>query len=465
MTFKAPDKVGQQSTTSIWLERFHFLLFMLMGSGANWVLATALTQEVPYLEENQPEGLCIATYMNATNNFGLIAMSLYLFVHNNIRPIPYQYSVPSLLVVSSLGCFISAAVYPITAGNISIMLYFCCGIGGCVGALSSVVMNPFMTAYKNDNISAARSGGSAYILICALLSVVQSPGSSNQRFSVSVYMTIFGILLIAPVFAYRYITKNQIGLRSDNPHTSVDSLSCSSNPLTGTGDDMLRVDSNSGGSSDDRPIAIFEIEQTTVTPPVYRGLHLLDGFMIKITAVLVPASMHQRHPWLRATVPYMATVGWVNFNTWGVVVAMMPFAIANSSSGSGSQNLAIAYQLGAVLLVSGDLSTTLFRMPMLFGAAVFSAFCFTIYLAALNLDGFHTAAAPGILITIFAVERFIEAHLVTTAYRAIATEFPLEHRQPASRAVGVADQVSTAFGAILSTLVVSLLFSCSAGSR
>jgi hypothetical protein len=160
----------------------------------------------------------------------------------------------------------------------------------------------------------------------------------------------------------------------------------------------------------------------------------------------------------------MMTVGWVNFNTWGIIVAMMPFAISAVSAGNGSQNLAIAYELGAVLLVCGDMSTTLFRMPMFMGLLMFTSFCFTIYLAALGLPGFQTAAAAPILILIFSVERFIEAHLVTSAYRAIATEFPIEHRQAASRAVGICDQVSTTVGAILSTLVVSLLFSCSASS-
>eukprot|EP01034_Spumella_vulgaris_P027255 gene27255-33947_t len=191
-------------------------------------------------------------------------------------------------------------------------------------------------------------------------------------------------------------------------------------------------------------------------------LTFLNPYMESFAACVVPNSVHKTRPWLRATVPYMMTVGWVNFNTWGIIVAIMPFAISAVSPGNGSYNLAIAYELGAVLLVCGDMSTTLFRMPMFGGIVAFTAFCFTIYIAALGTPGYNTAAAAPILILIFSVERFIEAHLVTSAYRAIATEFPIADRQAASRAVGICDQVSTTVGAILSTLVVSLLFKCNA---
>ena len=74
-------------------------------------------------------------------------------------------------------------------------------------------MNPFMTSFKNNYISAARSGGSGYILLCALVALAQDPGSDNMRFSVTVFMSIFGILLCLPILGYIYITRYKIGLR------------------------------------------------------------------------------------------------------------------------------------------------------------------------------------------------------------------------------------------------------------
>jgi hypothetical protein len=47
-----------------------FLCFMLLGSGTNWVLPTALVQEVPRLQKTHPEGNCMASYMNGSVNAG-----------------------------------------------------------------------------------------------------------------------------------------------------------------------------------------------------------------------------------------------------------------------------------------------------------------------------------------------------------------------------------------------------------
>jgi hypothetical protein len=176
---------------------------------------------------------------------------------------------------------------------------------------------------------------------------------------------------------------------------------------------------------------------------------------------VISDATHKKVPWLRETLPYMMTVGWVNFNTWGIVTAVMPFAMANISSGSGSVNLSIAYQVGAFLLVLGDFSTTCIQLHIFPALICFSAFCFTIYVAAISGNGFQNSAAPAIVIAIFAIGRFLEAHVVTSAYRAIATRFPIVYRQSASRAVGMSDQISTTCGTLLSTLVVSLAFSCS----
>jgi hypothetical protein len=49
---------------------YTFLLFALMGSGANWVLPSCLSQQIPVFERTLPEGLCIATFMNAATNAG-----------------------------------------------------------------------------------------------------------------------------------------------------------------------------------------------------------------------------------------------------------------------------------------------------------------------------------------------------------------------------------------------------------
>jgi len=86
-----------------------------------------------------------------------------------------------------------------------------------------------------------------------------------------------------------------------------------------------------------------------------------------------------------------------------------------------------------MLLVAGDLSTTLFHLPLHVGAAAFAACTCTIYLAAGDLALFHTPLAPAALVAAFSLGRFFEAHLVTSAYRIIATEFLPSDRENAAR--------------------------------
>lgn len=455
-----------------------YLLFMAMGAGANWVFPTALSQQIPYFENHLPEGLCLATYMNATTNLGFLLVVLYLYGITQWRILlDYHVAIPALLATSCIGCFLAAGVYSITVDGISLLLYLCCLVGGSVGCLAGVIMNPFMTSYENSYISAARSGGSGLILFTALLALAQNPGASHPRFSTAAYLCIFGALLILPLVAYHYIIKYHIGLRPEGQHCvssgqekvggeegNVELGTIATNPVHSA----LPVDSppNSANSS-----ACGDTISTTSSQNegderiVIDAAHVahyksLYGPLTWLEAKLIPDSVHRHRPWLRQTLPYMITVGWVNFNTWGIIVAMIPFAIANSSNGNGSLNLSIAYQLSAFLLVLGDLSTTMIKFPIFPCIIIFTGCCFTVYAAALGAPGFQTSAAAPLLIMIYAIERFVEAHVVTNSYRAVATDIPLEYRETASRAVGVCDQVSTAVGTLLSTLVVSLLFSC-----
>eukprot|EP01039_Chlorochromonas_danica_P003534 gene3534-3871_t len=458
-----------------------YLLFMAMGAGANWVFPTALSQQIPYFENHLPEGLCLATYMNATTNLGFLLVVVYLYGITQWRTLlDYHYAIPALLATSSIGCFLAAGVYSITVDGISLLLYVCCLVGGSVGCLAGVIMNPFMTSYENSYISAARSGGSGLILFTALLALAQNPGASHPRFSTAAYLSIFGALLIFPLIAYYYIIKYQIGLRPEGQQQqrehqqgeegNVELETMTTNPVHHS---ALPVDSppssaNSSASGDTVSTTSSSQnegegegdERIVIDAAHVAHYKILYGPLTWLEAKLIPDSVHRHRPWLRQTLPYMITVGWVNFNTWGIICAMIPFAIANASNGSGSLNLSIAYQLSAFLLVLGDLSTTMIKFPIFPCVLIFTGCCFIVYAAALGAPGFQTSAAAPLLIMIYAIERFVEAHVVTSSYRAVATDIPLEYRQTASRAVGVCDQVSTAVGTLLSTLVVSLLFSC-----
>jgi hypothetical protein len=72
----------------------------------------------------------------------------------------------------------------------------------------------------------------------------------------------------------------------------------------------------------------------------------------------------------------------------------------------------------------------------------------------------YTPIYPFVLVICMFGIRFLDAHLLTSIYRALATDFDVEDRGDVTRAVGVVDQTCTTLGAIISTLIVLELTEC-----
>jgi hypothetical protein len=435
-----------------------FLTFSSFGSGANWVLPTVLFQQIPYFQEHLPEGLCISTYMNAAVNCGLITFFTFLAISTFVFPIENHRVVPFMLATSVLGTFLSAFVFGITIQGVSIMLYFSCFVGGSVGCLSSVVMNPFMTQYKNEYITAARAGGSGMILICALVSLVQSPGKHPPRFSPTVFILLFaGILAIAPYSFYR-IRRNEIGMRNSEDNDGDESIRQTGSILQ----------ENVPSSSSPKDIALSNMSTRNADSDHTMDQlesKLMESFHDMADVILVRRDrLTPRERWLRFAAPHMIAVGWVSFNTWGMLSAFIPFAIKNSlpkgDSGNGSTSLALAIQLAGFCLVAGDLSTQYVKLSIPLCLIAFTAFAFTIYVAAMNSYAFESDAAGPIIVILFALGRFFEAHVVTSTYRTIASKVPAEFRSDIARCVGIAEQLMTTLGTICSTAIISSTSNC-----
>ena len=129
-----------------------FVLFYLLGIGPNWVLATVLGSQIPYFENNFPEGHKIAAYCNLANSLGILLVFMYWLYTNYIGPIPHEMGVPFILLLSCFSGFLAVGIHDISTGGISFLLYLCNFLAGGVGALSSVIMNPFMSNYGNSYV-------------------------------------------------------------------------------------------------------------------------------------------------------------------------------------------------------------------------------------------------------------------------------------------------------------------------
>jgi hypothetical protein len=455
---------------------FEFFCFSCFGAGANWVLPTIMFQQIPYFQNNQPEELCISTYMNASVNCGLLMFFTFLFVNKFVRHIENKDMIPYLLGTTVLGTFFAAFVYSITVNGLSIFIYLSCFIGGSVGTLTSVVMNPFMSSFKNDFITAARFGGSGSILLIAIVSLGQQPGHEPPNFTPRVFILVFAFLMILSPLAYWYITRENIGRRTsedkdadekdregeagvalsilnDAPSSSAaDERSAGGNgDKVGKGAGRQRVE---GGAAVSFAVQLQDIET-----------QLHDAFHTMVDVILVRREdLTEREKWLRFALPHMMAVGWVSFNTWGMLTAFIPFAMKNSlpdgDDGNGSVQLALAIQMAAVCLVAGDLSTKFVKLSIPVCLFVFTLFAIITYAAAIGAGGFQYEASGPLLIIVFALGRFFEAHITTSTYRTIATNVPAEFRSDTARAVGIAEQLMTTLGTICSTVIVSQTSSC-----
>lgn len=409
------------------------LLFAGMGAGANWVLPTVLFQEIPYFQNHLPEKLCISTYMNASVSVALVVTISFVLYNHYVRHIPNAAVVPKLLQLSLFATFAAAMTYPYVVGGISFFLFFTIFLGGVVGSVSSVVMNPYMTRFRSVYISSARGGGSAAILLCAVLGLIQSPGTT-PLFSPRIFILIFAGLFIIPIVSHWYITKHNIGLKhpeDDGDSADVTESGVQLNPMSQNGKENSNVTDKETMYNEDAP----------------NSMQIFTDFY------------HSEH--FTHCIPYMLSVGWVSFNTWGMLSAVTPFAMEYASrSHSGSFHLALAYELAAIGLVAGDFSTAIFKLQFRVVLPIFTIFACTIYFAALKAPGFAYEATAPLLIITFSLGRFLEAHIVTSTYRYVAQHIPLKHREIASRSVGVAEQLFTVVGVITSTVLVSQLAEC-----
>lgn len=468
-----------------------FLLFIMMGCGASWIFPNALAQQIPVFQATLPGGLCIATYMNAATNFSFVCSVSYVALNNAFGPFPHRICVPILLTLGAIGAFLAAATYTVVVNGIPIMLLICCALGGGVGGLSNVVMNPFITRFKNDFISASRSGTSVGTLLTALLAVVQNPGSADDgRFSTSTYLAIFGAFLSFPIVAYAIIVHYRLGLRESTVdpmqfreiadtsehdcefvgrRTALDSsvgYNCDhdANIVNAVMSPMATRRSNSPAEEN----ATESLKPETIVAAIFKQFqysnitgeyHENPKSLLNIVSCGLRTYL-DRHPWLLHAMPYMCSIGWVNLNQWGILSAVVPFAMASVSKHGGSLTLSIAYQFGALGLLAGDLSTVYFRVPLHVCVIVFTISALILYGCALHLISSTSSAAPPLLIVVWTISRYFEAHVSTSTYRCIATEFPIEHREAAARACGLTDQVCTTLGTIISTTIISSYGNC-----
>ena len=124
-----------------------FFIFFILGIAPYWVFPVVLLQQIPYFENNFPEGHKIAAYLNLSSSFGLIFVYMYWMYIKYVRPIPNTVAVPGIIGMSCFVGFLTVGIFDLKTNKVSLGLYFSNFLAGGVGTMSTVLMNPFMSNY------------------------------------------------------------------------------------------------------------------------------------------------------------------------------------------------------------------------------------------------------------------------------------------------------------------------------
>ena len=443
------EPLMQADSKILFCESFlKYTKFCIFGMGPSWVFASLVFQEIPYFQRYQPEGFCISAFMNASVNFGSVLSVVYALVLQRCNcTISTSIFFPFLLSVPFFGTIFAAFLHSYCVGGLSLFIFLSCFLGGCVGSLSSLFLNPFMSAFESNLISSYRAGNSIGILIVSLTSLIQSPGSNQTRFSPTIYFMIFAIILAFPIIFYKqiindyqhhtnYMVTNHIPPKDYNPSLQ-DIPPCDESPQCTPSDSET------------------DVETDDITTPLHRKNHILF-------TVIKNQSESGQIIFNSTVLRLMVIIGWTNFNAWGILPAAVPFVTNIATAGVNSSfYLNIAYSLGGFLMVFGDLSTMFFRLPLNFSVATFTLCALSIYAINFNLCHSFQVFLPPMVILLYSAGRFFESHMITSAYRAIASSsLSAADKQAATRAVSYSDQFCTILGVVFSTILVKSTVTC-----
>jgi hypothetical protein len=462
-----------------------FIMFMMMGAGANWVAISVIAQETSIYIEDSPQFLCVGAFLTMSNNAGFLGVLLYFIIFRHVRPIPHVVSMPFVFLMGTTSIFIAAFAYDRVVDNLSLYLYIANFLAGAVGAVGSVILPQFLAYYQNHLITAGRAGGNAAIFITAAVAIAQSPGGA-ERFSARTYLVSFACLLLIPLLPFYAIVKYRIGERgasmldktgNNQTESPLDFNSSFSGKGSNPRKSALEMDNSVSLLDAESKLETLTVLLQQVEPslPIQNSTLMLASRSHRLTMrdvvartpvteiiaekflmIFCPCVAKDDLIWMKKTLPYALAVGFADFCAFGIVNSAAPFSYSHTSESGGLLNLTISIQTGSFVLVFGDLLTAYLHIPLwIIVPTMF--FCTMMFV----LTAFGVIWIPPYGLIVFAAMiNFMEAHTLTSTYRTIATQFPIEINQKAARMVGFLDAFLNTLGAIIGLAVVVSFSSC-----
>ena len=195
--------------------------FTLLGIGTSYLVPVALFLQLPAMQTVLPEGIRLASNMNVAVNLPTIICVFYVAYRSRPascrRPASPHGKAASagaavsfrrdalivlLLLSNVLAALLAAFAWRLVTGGASLALFAACALAGFVGAMSSVVLMPWVSRHSADLIPAVNSGGAASMLLLALLDLAEGPGEAQPRFGPSTFFSVCAALTAVPLLAY-----------------------------------------------------------------------------------------------------------------------------------------------------------------------------------------------------------------------------------------------------------------------
>ena len=122
-------------------------IFVTFAGGPGWVFYNLLFLELPYFQQHQPEGLCLATFMNVCANAASLIVLLYFILDMFIFYFDIDIVTIIMLFVAPICIIICSFVYSISVDGISWPLYVFSLVAGMIGDLTPDLtqLNPNLT--------------------------------------------------------------------------------------------------------------------------------------------------------------------------------------------------------------------------------------------------------------------------------------------------------------------------------
>jgi len=395
--------------------------FMVLGVNPSWSLPCALFVEVPIFQQDAPEGLSLAAWMNVAINIGLVLTFVFVFYDTFIYHVKTEHAINFVIVFSSICCLVCAFTWTYTAWGMSITILGMCMLGGTVGTFQVLVFLPYLTRFHPYCFALARLGDVIFVGVLSILGLMQQATSITP----TVFFLVLAPTQLIPLLSMVHISRNKLGISPEKLEQA--------NAIETQSEIAGKVDRESG-----ELVPLARNEKPSKSPPKgSSGICNADTFWNELGQA-----------W-----PLITIVCLINMHMWGSFISLIPIASFNAApqdiDKDGVSTLAYAQNFGLLALVPGIMLAPSIKCSeaTFYWLSTFQVLLYAIvYAAVFNVLGEYfcwgTTGAAVLLVFVFCFSRFIESFVATSVYTHLGDKYPKSSYKIASF-MGVCDRLAT----------------------